>query len=336
MTRKSILLIGLGLLLTTACSHNPLDVNPEGIAVNIKFVNLDSVMMNTPENHMRQAIGKLGIKDDEILAYELGYCLQIGRLADTGSVRRIGLFVNDRGIVRIEKRIREKFSDLSERKSKITEGFRFLKYHFPQGKIPSNIVFINSCFQSNVFCTENEIGISLERYLGPNTDVVKELPDSFHQWIKDGMQPQFMERDALTAWIMTHYVPEIKGNTAEQIIRWGKIIYLTEAAFPNESKAKIIRYSEEDYKWALENEFPFWQYLVKEKLLFSDNLRDQANFLNEAPFTVGLPEKGPDRLGQFLGWRIVQAYMKENPDTKLSDLVNLPYNKILQAYEIEK
>ncbi len=336
MTRKSILLILLGLLLTTACSHNPLDVNPAGIAVNIKFVNLDSVLVNTPEAKLEQQIMQTGIKPDQILAYELGQCLGVGPLQDSGTTRRIKLFVNDPFISRIEKRIHEKFSNLSAQKANITEGFRYLKYHFPQGKVPSNIVFLNSYFASNAFCTENEIGISLERYLGAKTDVITELPDPIFQWIKDGMDAQYLERDALTAWIMTHYVPEIKGNTAEQIIRWGKIIYLTEAAFPNEDKAKIMRYSKEDYQWALENEFPFWEYLVKEKLLFSDNQRDQANFLNEAPFTIGLPEKGPDRLGQFLGWRIVHSYMKENPDTKLSDLVNIPYNKILQSYEIEK
>lgn len=336
MIRKSIFWLGLGLLLTTACSHDPLDVDPAGTGVNIKFVNLDSIFVHTPEQDLQSTIKAAGTKEREVLDYELGQCIGVGRLSDTGTTRRIKLFVNDPFVSRVEKRIGEKFSDLSARKAKISEGFRYLKHHFPQGKIPSNIVFINSLFASNAFCTQSEIGIGLERYLGAQNDVIKELPDPIFQWIKDGMDARYLERDALTAWIMTHYVPEVSGNTAEQIIRWGKIIYLTEAAFPNEPESLIMRYTEEDYKWALDNEYAFWEYLVKEKLLFSDNLRDQANFLNEAPFTIGLPEKGPDRLGQFLGWRIVRSYMKENPDTKLSDLVNIPYNNILQAYEIDK
>lgn len=336
MTRKSILFIGFGLLLTVGCSHNPLAVNPEGVEVNIKFVNLDSVLVHTPAENLKTQIEQTGIKENQILAYELGQCLGVGPLSDSGTVHRLKLFVNDPFVKRVEQRIAEKFTDLSERKTKIKEGFRYLKFHFPKGKMPEHIVFLNSHFASNVFCTEDEIGISLERYLGAKTDVIKELPDPIFQWIKDGMDAQFLERDALTAWIMTHYVPEKKGNTAEQIIRWGKIIYLTEAAFPDEEKHRIMRYSQADYDWALENEFPFWEYLVKEKLLFSESERDQANFLSEAPFTIGLPEKGPDRLGQFLGWRMVQAYMEEYPETKLADLVNIPYNTILQSYEIEE
>lgn len=336
MTRKSILYIGFGLLLTVSCSHNPLDVNPDGISIGINYIHLDSIFVNTPANGLEKAIEKSGIRSDQILAYELGQCLGVGPLADSGTTNRIKLFVNDPFVRRVEKRIHEKFTNLSERKAKINSGFQYLKYHFPNGKVPQNIVFLNSHFASNAFCTENEIGISLERYLGTKTDVIQELPDPIYQWVKDGMDAQYLERDALTAWIMTHYVPEVNGNTAEQMIRWGKIIFLTEAAFPDAEKNLILRYSPSDYQWALDNEFAFWQYLVNEKLLFSENERDHANFLNEGPFTIGLPEKGPDRLGQFLGWRMVWSYMKENPSTKLTDLIQLPYNEILQAYEIEQ
>ena len=53
----------------------------------------------------------------------------------------------------------------------------------------------------------------------------------------------------------------------------------------------------------------------------------------EGPFTPGLPEKGPDRLGQFLGWRMVQQYMENNSDLTLEELKEVGYNTILQAYE---
>ncbi|MGJ8661893.1 MAG: hypothetical protein ACSHXL_07635, partial [Bacteroidota bacterium] len=89
-----------------------------------------------------------------------------------------------------------------------------------------------------------------------------------------------------------------------------------------------------DLKWAKENEFSFWSYLVKEKMLFRINETESINMLSPGPFTVGLPEKGPDRLGQFLGWQIVRKYMEKNNVT-LKQLQEIPYNKILQAYEID-
>ncbi len=133
---------------------------------------------------------------------------------------------------------------------------------------------------------------------------------------------------------MTHFLPETKGNTAEKMVYWGKIIYLTEAAYPEMDINLIMRYSVSDFEWATKNEFAFWEYLVKEKMLFNENERDQMNLLGDAPFTVGLPEKGPDRLGQFIGWKMVRAYMKANPKMSLADMIKVPYNQILQEYEI--
>ncbi|MES2588732.1 MAG: hypothetical protein V4622_07105 [Bacteroidota bacterium] len=318
-----------------SCKNDPLDVEPSEKKLNISFINLDSIFVNTPKESLKQVISSLKVKNEEILDYELGHCLRVGQLSDSGTVERINMFVNDTYIKRLEKRIESEFTNLESRKAKIIEAFAYLNHHFPTGKIPQNVIFMNSLFTSNIFCTEHEVGIGLERYLGPKTDVIKELPnEQFFQWIKDGMLDIYLERDVLTAWIMTHYVPEKKSNTAEAIVNWGKIIYFTEAAFPNEEERIVLRYSKKDYDWALENEYAFWKYLVDEKLLFGENERDQANFLNDAPFTIGLPEKGPDRLGQFLGWRMIHSYMEQHPETTLEELKEIPYNTILQEYEI--
>ncbi|MGV3629986.1 MAG: hypothetical protein ACO1O6_02220 [Bacteroidota bacterium] len=319
-----------------SCSGDPLDISVDKKDLGIRFVNLDSVFVSTPENKLEAAIIQQKLKPGEVLDYELGHCLGVGMLKDSGTVQRIKKFVSDPYISRVEKRIEEKFANISQIHTKITDGFLHLNYHFPKGKLPRNIVFMNSLFASNVFCTENEIGIGMERYLGTKTDVIQELPPrEFFEWIKEGMRIEYLERDVLTAWIMTHYVKESKQNMADAIITWGKIIYLTEAAFPGDDKNRIMRYSKEDYDWALKNEYALWKYLVDEKLLFSENERDIANLVNDAPFTIGLPEKGPDRLGQFLGWQMVHDYMDKHPDTSLEKLLTLPYNSILQEYEVE-
>ena len=133
---------------------------------------------------------------------------------------------------------------------------------------------------------------------------------------------------------MTHVVEETSGNLTEQMIRWGKIIYLTEAAFPQKDQAILLRYSNEDLKWALDQEQEIWNYLVREKLLFKLDERLKINMLNEGPFTVGLPEKGPDRLGQFMGWRMVKKYM-EIKRVSVEELIKTPYTAILAEYEID-
>ena len=64
---------------------------------------------------------------------------------------------SDSGIQQLELDIRSHFLDLSNREEIIENGFRHLKYHFPNGKQPTDIIFLNSLFRSGVWCTENEI-----------------------------------------------------------------------------------------------------------------------------------------------------------------------------------
>ena len=150
------------------------------------------------------------------------------------------------------------------------------------------------------------------------------------------MRKEYIPRDVLNEWIATNVVKDVNGIFAEKMIRWGKIIYLTEAALPKLEKYLLFRYTKKGYDWAEHNEASIWKYIVNEELLFSKNERDHANFLHEGPFTVGLPENSPDRLGQFLGWRIVNEFMEKNESISIKELINVPYNTILQSYEIEE
>ncbi|TNE56083.1 MAG: hypothetical protein EP338_00525 [Bacteroidetes bacterium] len=336
MNFKNIfLLLFLSLFLFT-CSKNPLDVDPPRKDLGIGFIQLDSILVHTETTQLKPVLEKLPLEKGQILDYLLGHCLVVGQLNEAETVKRIHAFLHDPYVSRLEKRISEKFPKLDAHQKKIEQGFLYLNYHFPKRIIPKRVVFMNSFFASNVFCTENEIGVGLERYLGPDCDVIQEIPNQqMFQWIKDEMKVEFLERDVLTGWIMTHYVEEANENLADAMIRWGKILYLCEASFPKEAKEKILRYSAKDYKWAQDNETAFWKFLVEEKLLFKKDEKQQSNFLNDAPFTIGLPEKGPARLGQFLGWRMIHRFMEEHDDLSLEQLLSTKYTQILQAYRIE-
>jgi len=332
--KQSVLFFAI-LTLFASCTYDPLDVDASGVKVEIQFVNMDSLFQTKDQSKLLTYHHDFQRDLKEVYEYHLGYCLGIGNVTDSIFLNSYSAFQGDKYVIRLEKRIKENIGDLSEYKNEIKEGFQHLKFHIPDGKVPEHVVFMNSFFAANAFSTQNEIAIGLEKYLSKETDVISEIPpDQMYEWMKDGFDKEFISRDALCSWIMTHYVEEIDGNLAEHMIRWGKVIYLTQAAFPDKSPATIMRYSEEDFKWAEENEYSLWKYLVDEKLLFSADEQNRINMLNEGPFTIGLPEKGPDRLGQFLGYRMVKKYLEiTKPEVK--DLLKTSYTAILAEYEID-
>lgn len=335
MIPKNIFFTSLLLLILFSCSSDPLDVDTSNVQMDISYVDMDETFRSSDSATLVKVVNDYKQEIKDVYEYEFGHCLNFGDVSDSAVFDAMTKFMSDEYIHRLEQEIATKFKDKSKIEAKITDGFTYLKAHFPKEKYPEHVVFLNSLFHSSAASFESDIAVGLEQYLGPETDVIKELPSNeYYQWYKDGMEAKFLERDVIATWVSANHLPApISGSLAEFMIHWGKIIYFVEASFPKADKELIIRYSKADYKWALENEASYWQYLVDQKLLFVLDERTKANMIQDGPFTPGLPEKGPDRLGQFLGWRMVQQYMENNSDLPLSELKNIGYNDILQAYE---
>ncbi|TSJ45750.1 hypothetical protein [Fluviicola chungangensis] len=337
-TRKIglLLLLSQALLIMQSCSDDLLDTDISKSNYQLKSVHLDSIIKHTPDAQLGAELFDLSQKFPEIVDYQFYYCYKTGLPKDTVFQANWIEFTHNPYYKRLSKRIDERFPDTEHSRKIIEDGFKRIHVHLPDAKLPKTILFMNSFFSSSMYCTENEIGVGLERYLGAKTDVIKELPgDVFYEWIKEAMEPEYLERDAVCAWVLTHICEPGKDmNNIEAIIQWGKILYITKAALPEQEERILLRYPATDYTWAIKNERAFWEYLVKHNMLFVKSETDQAAFLQEAPFTSGLPQKGPDRLGQFLGYRIVASYM-EQYDVTLQQLLDKPYNEILAEYEID-
>jgi hypothetical protein len=338
MTLKNLFSVLILSFIFLRCSSDPLDVDASDVDLTINFRKVHSKLYHADSMELIKVHSKYKKEITEIYNYYLGRCMEFTEDMPDSSFAKQMIFLQSDPIMKdFEIAIEKKFHSLNSVEAKIVDGFKHLKYHLPRAKMPSDIIFINSRFQSNVFCSEKEISIGLERYLGGNSTVIQKYldPREFYNWIKEGMDARFIERDALAGWISTHVVENKEGNLAERMIFWGKVLYYTKAAFPEMEEHLIMRYKKSGWDWAVGNERDFWEYLVKEKALFASDELQIANMIKEGPTTSGLPEKGgPDRMGQFIGYRMVRHYMKEK-EIVVAKLAKVPYNSILQEYKIE-
>jgi len=336
---SKILFLLATICLLSSCGGPNLNINVSSIKVPLNFINLDSIEFNMKDATTAKKTLLAGkLHKDEILSFQFDYCLGIGSVDDDSSYNHLLMFTKDKYFQRVHATVkRQLYPKLPQYNTAIEEGLKHLKHYFPDSLFPQNIIYLNSTFSSSIWSTQHEIGISMERYLSDTTAVIKELPsDPFYKWLRAKFQKKYIPRDALLGWITTHYVPTNKGaNMAERIIKFGKALYLLKACLPEEEDEYILRYSHDQYKWARENEWNIWDFMVKQKLLYTSSERDQTNFLNDGPYTAGLPEQGPDRLGQFVGLQMILCYLKEKPKTTMKELINLPYTEIIKYYKVK-
>lgn len=315
------------------CKSDRFDVNVDNVKLDLKFCNLDSILKNSSEVELMQL--RKEFKDDksDILAYNVSYCFRSNLDNDTAYINGTNRFYSNKYIKELENEITKNKIFKETVKKTVIDGFKRLRLFCPSGVAPLKIYQINSSFSSSVFCSEKEIAVGIERYLGPKNSFIKQLPSQdFYDWIKKSMDKSYLERDIITAWLMTHYVEETTENFASEMIRWGKILFITKKCLPEISESSILRFNKKQFDWATNSEKSMWKYLIDNEILFKIDEETRINLLNEGPFSIGLPEESPDRMGQFMGYKIVSKYM-EASEKSINDLIKTPYNEILQKYK---
>jgi hypothetical protein len=55
--------------------------------------------------------------------------------------------------------------------------------------------------------------------------------------------------------------------------------------------------------------------------------------INDGPFTPGMPAESPGGVGNWLGLQMVEAYMNENDELTLQDLLGAGDRQILEKYK---
>jgi hypothetical protein len=143
--------------------------------------------------------------------------------------------------------------------------------------------------------------------------------------------------DICQSWLTTNVIEDQSGDSfLSNMIYWGKILYTTNAMLPDAKKSTIIKYADLEYEWAEVSEYDIWKFIVEQEWIYSKDIKLIVRYFKEGPTTVGL-EGSPARIGQYLGWKIIESYMEKNPEISIIDLIaEKNETKILKAYKPKK
>ena len=232
----------------------------------------------------------------------------------------------------INTEVLQAFPDFDAEQKRIERFYKYLSYHFEFFQAPNEIITLAEevNYRNKIVLSEDRTPmISLDNYLGKDHKFYQGLP----QYIAFMQDKKFLISD-----LAQLYAEEILPKNTERtfisdMIYQGKILYLKDLLMPFESDAQKIYYSEEQLKWAKENETEIWSFFVERKLIFSTDNRLAERFLNLAPYSkfyLELDNESSPRIGQYIGWQIVRKYMEKYPETTLDKLTKAEAEEIFR------
>ena len=231
-------------------------------------------------------------------------------------------FLNDPVIKEIYQDTEDMYADMSWFKKEITPAFTLYLTHFPNERIPDFCTLVSGIdFQMpQVFGYENTIFICLDMYLGKDNKHYGQA--GMPKFISARCEKKYMVTDCFSKALVYRHLPDRTLVTLlDNMVDAGKKMLFTQTMFPTTSAQDILGYSKEQYKWATSHESAIWHYLVEKNLVFDNTDNVIRRMMDETPFTRDFGNDSPGRLGVFIGFQIVQSYMKTHPGTTLKDLM---------------
>lgn len=244
-------------------------------------------------------------------------------LNDSANIEQLYTFVTDTQTRKLFQKTMEVYPDLNGLETSLSDAFSRYHYFFPDNTIPVIYTYVSDMhYEQPVWIKDSVMVLALDVYLGKDFFLYPHL--GLPQYKIRCMTPEYVVTDVLKAMYFMDVWPNPKQKTLlDRMIAGGKLLYYLDAVLPKTSDTIKICYPETKLKWAEENEKQVWAFIVQNELLYATDFKTQSNLIQDGPFTTGFSNESPSRLGVFIGWKIIRAYMSEHPETSLQDLINL-------------
>ena len=312
-----LILIAVSLL---ACSDNRLNIDVSQVKVNpvkIERMETDLFQNNTPIAQLQQQLKKK--YDVFFLSFQSSIA---SAYRDSSTEYNLSQFISDsieRNVYRDCERL---YPNLDNLERNLTEEYKHFRYYFPNRKLPRVISYISG-FNFKLNIVDTIIGISLDMYLGSNNRYYKMMPDIFPKYKTMSMRKENIITDFTMAWLLTEFPKnQDKKDLLSEIIYNGKLLYLEDALLPQIEDSVKMCYTPKQWNYCKTNEYNMWAYFVQNKLLYNSDPSEIVKFTTDAPFTAAFNKNSPSRVGNWIGWRIVSAYMKKHPKVTFEELMS--------------
>jgi gliding motility-associated lipoprotein GldB len=302
-----------------SCNTDPLDVDVSKIKVEMEFKRLDIDLFALDPTEGRTDTRQL---QADYGAFFTDYCegvTRIGSPSDPGFDYSVAQFITDESIRVLRDDVQAEYADVSDIEDGLRSAFTYFRYHFPDSTIPT-VVFNISALNYAIVATRTHLGIGLDMFLGADHPVYPMV--GLPKYMYRNMKRQQVVPQAMKGWLQSMYEEDAtRNNLLEYMVFEGKLLYVLDAVLRTTPDSVKMGFTPDEMAWCTENEPRIWAHLVDEELLFKSEYMTINKWINQAPFVAGIPKESPGRLGQWVGWQIVRAYMKENPSITVQELM---------------
>ncbi|HEX5743303.1 MAG TPA: gliding motility lipoprotein GldB [Flavobacteriaceae bacterium] len=236
---------------------------------------------------------------------------------------------NNQEEIFLQQEVQKVFTDFKSEEKQLGELFKTIKSKFPNFKSPKVITLISDIdYESKVIYADSLLLISLDMYLGKDHEIYKEFPS----YLSYRYEKSNLIVDVAHAIADNSFKDLGRNNFLNQMINQGKKMSLVNAFLPETKSDLKMAYTPEQMLWVESNEFSIWQYFMENQMLYSYDIDLLHRFVFDAPFSkfyLESDQDSPGRIGVWIGWKIVDSYLKNN-EVSLDEMIKIAPEELFE------
>jgi hypothetical protein len=323
------------LILFYSCGNRQGTPDVSGIAVSeVHIERFDRAFFSLDSNKIQTGLYQLNQQYPWFTNDFVANILGAGPLSDTSQLAFQAARQFLVSYLPVRDSLEKKYTKLESLEKELTREFRFVKYYFPQYKLPQKVVtFIGPFDGPGVAITPYALAIGLQSYAGKNSSFYQEGKglDMFPPYISRRFEPEYITANCVRA-IAEDIYPDSSDNKPmiDQMIVKGRYWWLQAKLMPDSPDSIMTGYSEQQLKWAASNEAGVWNFFLQNTDLYTVDPDIIKNYIGEGPRTLGMPDASPGNIGAWLGWQIVKKYVDGHGSITPEQLMRTPARQIFE------
>jgi len=232
------------------------------------------------------------------------------------------------------KQVSTQFTSIKAEEAAIKEGLKYVKYYFPDYKLPTKLItFIGPINSFGNIITIDALAVGLQMYLGKKDPIylTEEGQNLYPVYVSRRFERAYMATNCMKNIIDDLYPLQDAGAPlCEQMVEAGKRLYFLKKVLPHEADSIVTGYTAAQLEGCYKSEKDIWSFFVQNNLLYEKDPSLIGDYMHDGPNTAVFGDSSPGYIGQFVGYRIVEAFLEKNKETSLDKLLKIPAKIIFE------
>ena len=260
---------------------------------------------------------------NELMAIQDHYRVFLaGDLTNPEAVKYLKDFAVDPFCINMYHKVKAAFPDLKVVQPMVEDVFAHFHYYYPDINLPKEVFTCITGISADippVQVIDDKLVISLDWYL--NGDEIYDQI-GMPRYMSQRTNVATLAKDVANRLYMYYlYEWRKQGQVVGEMVFYGRLNFFIEAMCPDIEDNVLLGYSEDQWRWAVENEGQLWADIVGSKKLYDAGLDTYMMFFGDGPFTQVYGNESPSRLGEFFGLNIIRSYVANHEDFNLQQFM---------------